>query len=188
MEWDEINFNHKQVLNNLSCFYHFGICYDSEYDKREIIECALNKTHRKLIEALREGGTHVHKRNMIFTFQRLIELYQLAFIHDDDYYNKCLAEICLTRFEKNKDLIEQISKIINHESFSHRDHNILLRPYLFDFENLCFISWGHHYKQLRKSLEKELNKLVIKWISEEKELESMINEKVLEIIKEEVEE
>jgi len=186
VNWEEINFNRDQVLNGVNPFFNFGISH--EYNEIEIIEKALNATHEKLIDALK-NGTHSHKKNMIYTFTRLIKLYEKAFYHAIGYYNKCLAEICLNRFKKNSELIETISAIILHDGFTHYEHNILLRPYLFDFRNECFIHSFYYYKSLRGRLEKKITELLISWISEdEEEVNSIIDESILKIIKgEEVE-
>lgn len=182
MEFKDINFNREKVLENLNHFYHYGINFDNQYNELEIIEDAINDTHGKLIEALK-GSTHVHKRNMIFTFQRLVEMYEIGFIHvSGDYYNDCLRKICLKRFETNKELIEKIEKIIIHNQFSHREQRILLRPYLFDFEINCSIPWYRRYKELRNELKKKLQELILKWISEDKEIESVLDERVLKLI------
>ena len=184
MDFDEINFNREQVLQNISSFHHYGICGDLEehYKKIEIIENALNTTHEKLIKAIRERATHNHKRNMIWTFQRLIEYYNLVFIHDSDYYNRYLANICVKIFDDNEEIIERISEILMHKEFSHRDHEILLRPYLFDFIHKCRIHPYDSYRKRRERLEQKLTSLILAWVQEDKNIESMLDEKVLKVI------
>lgn len=182
MNFDEINFNREQVLQHISSFYHYGICFENHYKKIEIIENALNTTHEKLIKAIKERESHNHKRNMIWTFQRLIEYYNLVFIHDSDYYNNRLAKICLKKFKDNKDLIDRISEIIMHEEFTHRNHETLLRPYLFDFTHNCRIHPYDSYRRRRERLEEKLTSLILKWHQEDKEIESMLDERVTKII------
>lgn len=179
----EINFNKKIVLKDVDNFFHYGINFDAHYDEIEIIEDALIDTHRKLMEALR-GSTHNHKRNMIYTLKRLIEKYESAFIHLSGYYDDCVKKICLKRYEDNKELIEKVSKIVNQEHFTHRDHDILLRPYYFDLDNNLYTPCTLRYKRVRKEIEKKIIELVLSWIAEDLEVEKTINSSVLKIIKE----
>ena len=166
MKSEKINVDQENVLQNINSFYYFGMNWNDNYEKITIIEEAINTTHEKLIQAIKDRATHTHKRNMIYTYQKLVELYRIAFIHTgSDYYNKCLAKKCLSRFEQNKELIETISKIINHEDFTHFNHEILLRPYLYDFENNCSIHHYDQYKRVRERLEEKLNKIVIKLLN-----------------------
>jgi len=173
------DFDKWKFYHEINSFFHYGINFDERYDKREIIENAMNDTRHKLIDAIKNGSTHVHKKNMMYTFKRLIEMYERSFIHEDDHFGSLLAEVCLTPFKENKELIEKIEKIILKHDFTHWEQNILLRPYLFDFENYCRISWSDHYKDLRKKLEEKLSEL----IRDELDLEQILDPKVLKIIK-----
>jgi len=180
---DDIKFDRELVFTNINSFFHFGMNWELEYKKIAIIEESLSEIHRKLIKAIRTRGfTHTHKKSMMNAYKNVLNLYKIQFIHSIGYYSKALAEICLYRFKRYKELIEKLSDIILGD-FTHRDQYYLIKPYWFKFQNKCGVSRWNSYKELREELEKKLIKKVLKLIESDKDAFSLIDERIRPIFK-----
>ncbi|HEC92894.1 MAG TPA: hypothetical protein ENI51_07900 [Candidatus Atribacteria bacterium] len=172
-EYKDLDVSKEKITEGIEGFFNNFI------DLRRIkaIEKALNAAHREFIKAIREQGTHLHKKNMLKTYLSLIQLLRNEIEGYNNYYLKYLAERYLERFKKNQELIDFIKEVILERDFTHWEQRLLLRPFLFPFEMECNIPWGSTYESIRKEIEEILRERYIELIKKGEIEETIIFDK-----------